>query len=327
VHQRPNPWLLATPVFASPFVLSLAPGAPEPDRSANSACRHRHRGPSGLFYLWSPMKRRLAIGRAETWQNFRAKGECAFTLIELLVVIAVIAILAAMLLPALAQGKAQAQSTSCKNHLRQMSVAMSMYVQDARYYPHVIYQTTPSIDSGTFWVPLLQPYYPLDWTNRSYHCPTYKGYIAVPSGSAPYWSPYLGSYGYNGGGAGVGHPSDPQDLGLGFVSSPPNRTPTIPDSRVLVPSDMIEFGEPLLGNFYISGVTWKYIPSGDAMLLLATPAISHGEAQYPVGHGRNSNIAFCDTHVESIATLKLFNPTNSAARWNNDHQPHPETWQ
>jgi len=54
----------------------------------------------------------------------------AFTLIELLVVIAIIAILSAMLLPALGRGKSSAQRAACEGNLRQLEVATELYWGD-----------------------------------------------------------------------------------------------------------------------------------------------------------------------------------------------------
>ena len=52
-----------------------------------------------------------------------------FTLIELLVVISIIALLIAILMPALNRAREQAKATSCMSNLKQMTTAMAMYAE------------------------------------------------------------------------------------------------------------------------------------------------------------------------------------------------------
>jgi prepilin-type N-terminal cleavage/methylation domain-containing protein len=58
------------------------------------------------------------------------KRRHAFSLAELLVTIAIVAVLAALLLPALSNGKTRALQTECANNLRQWGLAYRMYADD-----------------------------------------------------------------------------------------------------------------------------------------------------------------------------------------------------
>jgi len=75
------------------------------------------------------------------------KRKYAFTLMEMLVVIAVIAILAALLFPAIRAAKARAKRMACLNNLRQISLGMRMYADDH----HDTLPNTPSTNSPLHW--------------------------------------------------------------------------------------------------------------------------------------------------------------------------------
>ena len=102
----------------------------------------------------------------------RRQAETAFTLVEMLVVIAIIAILAAMLLPAIANAKARAQTTSCLNNLRQWGMAFHANAADSQ--DHIPRDGTDensqySVDSGKTGVspadPSGTPNDPFAWFN------------------------------------------------------------------------------------------------------------------------------------------------------------------
>jgi prepilin-type processing-associated H-X9-DG protein/prepilin-type N-terminal cleavage/methylation domain-containing protein len=265
----------------------------------------------------------------------------AFTLIELLVVIAVIAILAGLLLPVLSKAKQEAQRTKCLGNLRQIGIAMSMYVADARQYPPSIYwvfQTpyNPSARINHYWSDAIAPHLGAQWSNEVYRCPAYRGPTAFPRVDGGL-IPLAGSYGYNGW---------ITDFSL---DNPRERNPVVNpgghparESSVVAPSEMIEVGDanltgpitaeifgaptlviPLVGY----GALWEHGESEadpNALLPAGPEALAELKAQIQRRHKGRYNVTFCDGHAESISREKLY-ATNDVAlrRWNYNHEPVP----
>src|SRR5688572_29955492 len=232
-----------------------------------------------------------------------------FTLIELLVVIAIIAILASLLLPALATAKESARGAKCVSNVRQMSIALVLYVADHAVYPAGRYQNQ-QYESRIAWYDALVPYLG-KWTNQPtvLKCPSYKFKWADFPRNDVTGELGVGSYGYHG------------DSRFGLSFGPP---PPIRETAVRVPSRMIALGDSQLHEFQTSkimvGMTQLQYQPDIARRNFVGYAIERKHTR--ARHKDRYHIGFCDGHVEPMKHFTLFAPDKESRRiWNADHQP------
>ena len=243
-------------------------------------------------------------------RNPKPDPDSAFTLIELLVVIAVVALLAALLLPSLSRAKATASSTSCRSNLHQIGLAVQMYLGDFRRYPinWEIAVTSVSADGVRIESGSLMPY--LSQNHKVFYCPVQE--------DCPLrlWDPVggddrLSGYALNNYGTADSEQFVALRLGLG-VGSPPVE---VEEGKVRCPADMIAYGDCFTGARQLS-------PHGTNQWNWDS-AVSVPSSR----HSGGANALFCDGHLEYHKQAEWTRASdNVRARWNNDHQPHPETW-
>ena len=217
---------------------------------------------------------------------------CAFTLIELLVVVAIIAVLAAMLLPALQRAKEAGRRAKCMSNLKQIGMATELYLDDHGgafpEYPSTTARIAPYLGFTEAGGALSAR---LNNTAHVFYCPS-----AVGKGEAineTFWEAYLGgAYRHGGGKQCYGYNTRLSD-GRNYYSESPEPIRRISQVRSPLPTVL----------WAADAGSWQFDDVYSAFL----GAYRHGgapiELPSDLGLKRNAagfNAAFLDGHVEFV---------------------------
>ncbi|HEX8325475.1 MAG TPA: prepilin-type N-terminal cleavage/methylation domain-containing protein [Tepidisphaeraceae bacterium] len=223
--------------------------------------------------------------------NFPANARRGFTLVELLVVVGIIALLIAVLLPALGVARQEARRVQCLSNLRQLATFATLYVNDNRgQYPIAYYNSgNATLFTEACWdyATLYRPGQPaqlvpgLLYSGRSVtsvqQCPSYTG----PSNTVA--DPYTG-YNYN----------------TSFIGHGQNEPVVAPVKAVSVrrPSETALFGDGQWAGGANKFMRSTYASPVTVMTYAGTQGFRHRGA---------TNVAYCDGHAESTREKMTIN--------------------
>ena len=240
----------------------------------------------------------------------------AFTLIELLVVIAIIAILAAILFPVFAQARAKARQTVCLSNVRQIGLAISMYLQDYDEHSVVTHHDLANNETVANLYPFYQPLQPYIKNRGIFRCPSVSDTPTVFPNKVTLadWNTYRTDYLINGFFA--------HGIAIAAFSSP---------------SEQIMFGERHAGIAFFDYHPWPSAPDDnwergflDGSGYQIGDVNSDSQVLDPANTGRHSqgnNYAFADGHAKWYrfsGTLDKTKAADNVSNWglhNRDGMP------
>ena len=269
------------------------------------------------------------------------RPERGFTLIELLVVIALIAILAALLLPALSKAKAKAAGINCVSNMKQIGLAEKMYIDDnnGALTPLWVQKGSPGFsswvfdvstfvvnsDPGTIWWPdILRLNGAAGAGNKIFNCPT----VHLAAGSA-----HGGSSSTNNT-LGIGFNHDQYDQ-LFWVNPPTGQNQPVKESQLTKPSTGVMFADAgavttasatslnadnwvedaayntLVAQTYGCACTYFRVPSDSAYTLDPTRSVPRHSLRVNVAHPDGS----AATMRNSSIGYRILNPSAPLALW------------